>query len=1454
MSPQRNTDCHDYAIGLDIGSTTAKIIAITKSCGEVVFRRYRRHHTHLAETAATLLSECISETGIENAAVALCGSGAEPLAQAIGAKFVQEVVANTLAVSSLYPQARCAIELGGQDAKTIFFRYDKDSGKTVASDMRMNGSCAGGTGAFIDEIAKVLGCNEEGIEALAKKGTRVYDISGRCGVFAKTDIQPLRTGGATSADLALSAFHAIVKQTVGGLAQGLPLTPPIIFEGGPLTYNPTLVRVFAERLDLTPEQVIVPDHPETIVANGAALSCKGDEPIDLENAVATLRGIETQKQKDGKSRPLFRSNAERADFKNRHAAEAGTFADVSSDTDIAVYIGIDVGSTTAKIALLNADGNVFDASYAHNDGHPIETIRDSLLATERKYRKKGQRLHILGVGATGYGEGMIGAALGADRTNVETIAHSRACVHYIPDATFLLDIGGQDMKAIWLDDGSIANIMLNEACSSGCGSFLETFASSLGVPVEHIAAEAFSSAAPAKLGSRCTVFMTSTVITEQRRGKTTADIMAGLCRSIIENVFTKVVRIGNSSDLGDRVVVQGGTFTNDAVLRALEEYLGRDVVRAPFPELMGAIGAALLCRDNPPAKTNFIGFNALQTLEYETKTGLVCKRCANACNRTVTTFSNGTSFVAGNKCPRGETMAENGRFAPAENANHAQTPPNLFAKREQLLFASYPVETVQEDQGLTFGLPRVLEFWDSMPFWSTFLRALGFRVVFSSPTNAAQYESGLRFVASDTACLPAKLVHGHVLDLCRKKVDRILFPHVMNLPPEGQDKESPYTCAMLMGYPTVVKNFQDPAAAFDVHFDTPVFHWRTEKDRRKQICEWARESFGIEINRTHAAFEQGREALLSFRKKMQQEGARILDEVHETGKTAIVLAGRPYHTDPFVSHGIGRSFVAAGMPVLTLDSLPSLSETPLDNLLPEITNNFHTRMLEGALIAANDPCLQYVQIVSFGCGHDAILTDEITRILRDAGEKHPLILKTDETDAAGSINIRIRSFVETIRSNRRQNDNPCQRKSNERSDSAGNEGGFQTPRNPYTVAFSKEDRTRRTVLIPNISPEISIMLRGAMRSSGMRAEVLPLGGTAQIASGKRYTHNDICFPCQMVIGEAICALQSGTWDPNEVAIGMVKFRCDCRMSHYAALLRKALDRAGFSQVPILTTDAGDVKGMHPGVAMLTPSSVIRAVWAAMMLDILQDIKRKMQPYEQNVGETERVFLAGVNDISHALEQGLRPALKEYRHAIDKLADVPIDASTKKPRVLVTGELLVTYHPGSNFEIERYLVDRGMETIFPRMTDQLRKDFICQMSQITDFGVDAGKEAFIITALFDLAQATLEKTAQRHPLFERDPGPAHMYEGVADIVPKTLSCGEGWLMAAEIAYWAKRDVRSFIMLQPFGCLPNHVCGRGMTKRLKSLYPSIQILPLDLDPDTSRANIENRLQMLIQNNSR
>ncbi len=1420
-------------LGIDVGSTTVKVVVKSPDSDEVLFSRYLRHNARQCETAIGLLKEVSEKFPGVKFRSAVCGSGGKPVAEAAGIQFIQEVVANAAAVKKLYPDVRTAIELGGQDAKVVFFHKDEHTGELMASDMRMNGSCAGGTGAFIDEIAKLLGVKTEEFESLAEKGSTVFDISGRCGVFAKTDIQPLLIQGAKREDIALSSFHAIAKQTIGGLSQGLELKPPIIFEGGPLTFNPTLIKVFAERLNLSESDIVIPDHPETIVAYGTAIAAErlsGDEVFTADELISRLEAAKDTSDSTESAPPFFKDSADREEFESRHNSELRDLEEpIIENGVLRVYIGIDSGSTTSKLVLMDEHERIVDRFYSNNNGEPLRVICKGLSDLEDKYAEQGIRLEILGVGTTGYGEQLFASAFNADYHIVETVAHSQGCLKYFPDADFLLDIGGQDMKAIWLKNGVITNMTLNEACSSGCGSFLENFASSLGIKVEDIAESAFRSEHPAHLGSRCTVFMNSTIINEQRNGKLPDDIMAGLCRSIIENVFTKVVRISNTDELGSRVVVQGGTFRNFAVLKAIEDYLGKNVTLSPYPGEMGAVGAAILTRRKMKGETHFIGLDAVRNFDYTTETGVACPHCANHCKRTITRFSSGRAWVTGNRCERG---AELEGSVPLEKPKKV---PDMFIEREQLLFKDYDFTPVREPVDLTVGLPRVLEFWDSMPFWSTFFKALGYKVKFSSPSSRNIYESGISFVASDTICFPAKLAHGHIADLAKKGAQRIFMPYVMHMPPEGVDKQSPYVCSVVQGYPMVVKNSQNPAERYGVVFDTPIFHWFSEKNRHTQICEYAVKELGATEKEAEQAFAQAESAIKLFRKTLTDRAAKIMEDVKREGKFAVVLAGRPYHTDRFISHDISKKFTEKGVPVLTADSLPGLNEVDLHNTRAEITNDFHTRMLASAVIAAKEPELEYVQLVSFGCGHDAILSDEIIRIMTTTSDKPPLILKIDESDASGSLGIRVQSFIETVDIRRNLHlDNPPK----------------PLPA-PSPAKFYKKDKKIRTLLIPNISEEVSILLQAICEKEGFIVKTIPVGGPYEISLGKKYVHNDICFPCQMVIGELIGELQKGNYKQDEVAVGMVKFQCDCRMSHYAGLLRKGLDSAGFTEVPILTTDGGDSKDMHPGVFLLGVSAVLEAVWVFMMMDILTDIARKIRPYELNPGETDRVYMSCINKLADGIKKSIKEARKAFSETIDDMAKIPYDRSKLKPAVFVTGELLVTYHPGSNFHIERYLESNGMEAIFPRVTDQLRKDFLATMSEISDYKANIFPYPFAVDFLFNYVQDKLEKVAVKHPLYEKVLSPNKLYDGVSDIIPKTLSCGEGWLMAAEIDHYAEKGVKSFIILQPFGCLPNHICGRGVIKSLKDKHPDISILPLDLDPDTSLANVENRLQMLIMN---
>ena len=1564
-------------VGLDIGSTTTKVFVLDPTANETRYWRYQRHNARQTLSAIEALREVGKRFPGARLRVAVTGSGARDIARALGAAYIQEVVANSIAVRELYPQVRCAIELGGQDAKMIFFHKAEPDGALTVSDMRMNGSCAGGTGAFIDEMAKLLGVPTEGFEELAARGTTVYEISGRCGVYAKTDIQPLLNQGVPREDLALSAFHAVARQTVGGLAQGIDIEAPVIFEGGTLAYNPTLARVFAEQLDLGENDCVIPQDPQVIVAHGAALALGAPDmfadaraDVDLDMGIPALEHLMEHPIDDGELAPVapfFASEEDRAEFERRHPAEVpapGPTAYQPGET-VHVALGIDSGSTTTKFALIDEDGELVDSFYANNEGRPLDVVRQGLIDLRRRWSDAGVNLAIDAVGTTGYGEVLFARALHADYHTVETVAHARAAAMCVPDATFVLDIGGQDMKAIWLSGGVLTDIVVNEACSAGCGSFLEGFAANLRIPVEGIARAAFRSNDPASLGSRCTVFMNSSVVSEQRRGKGPDDIMAGLCRSIIENVFTKVIRVANLDALGERIVVQGGTFRNDAVLRAFEQYLGRPVTRAPHPGLMGAIGVALLAREHvgercaggKNAASSFIGLNALDDFSHDQYTGVTCRRCGNHCSRTVVAFNDGSLYVTGNRCPRGEEIdwaelirevpgtlvpegarvaeraegdaeertdgdaaaraegdaaanadartdgdaaAPAGAQAEAQVAAPAESPaaappastgngaalvggeqggptaasaavppahrraPNLFDERERLLFKQWPCDPVAPKNGITVGLPRVLEFWDTMPFWTTLFRAIGCTVRISRPSNRRMFERGLPHVTSDTICFPAKLVHGHVRDLVDAGVDRIFMPIITTVPTENTASTSEWMCAVVKGYPYVMRNSDNPEERFGVPFDTPLFHWYSERDRNRQLARYLTETFGIDASQARKAILMADVAQHGFADELERRGQEVIEEVRRTGRYAVIVASRPYHNDPLVNHGVTKLFSDQGIAVLTPDAVPGVRKVNLENSRLDIVNNFHARMLSCAVIAASAPELEYVQLVSFGCGHDAYLSDEIVRIMREVGDKAPLILKIDESDATGPLRIRVRSFIETTDRRRAGEARGASQDRAERAPKGGlaapspaaehaAETGENLLKDPYEVKFTKRDAREKVLLVPNTSHAFARLMAAAISRQGVRAEALEVGREEAIELGKRYVHNDICFPAQITIGEALYALKSGKYDDKDVAMITGKYIGDCRLTHYMPLLRKALDDAGYKNVPVLTNDDVDAHNAYPGFRLGMAAS-IQIAWGLPMIDALEALLRRMRPYELEPGSADRAFEAAVDELMAGLEKrGIAGLERGFARAIDIMKGVRYDRSRPRPTVLIVGEYLLNFHPGANHEIERYLEENGLEIIEARMTDVIRKSYFYKHAQSREYHVDLpfGERSWYAIAdhFFELAHGRCDRIARAHPLYEPPTRMPELVKQSDEVLHHTFDAGEGVLIPAEILEQAKHGCRAFVILQPFGCLPNHVVGRGLVRALKNRYPDAQFLPLDYDPDVSFANVENRLQMLI-----
>ena len=1458
MSIQNN----DLWIGVDVGSTTVKIAVVDPATEKLLHFTYERHNAMQAKKVYEVLSTAHGMFPDKNFRVAFCGSGAQPFADATHAFFVQEVVANALAVRATHPEARVAIELGGQDAKVVFFEKDRGTGKLIASDMRMNGVCAGGTGAFIDQVAGLLRIKTEQFESFAARGTKVYEISGRCGVFAKTDIQPMLNSGVAKEDIALSSFHAIAKQTIGGLAQGMEIKPPVIFEGGPLTFNATLVRAFKERLGISDEQAIRPEHSEVLVAYGAALSV-GSMFADKECGYRREGSLEMLKhfneirlaERKDHSEPFFKSEAEHELFKQAHPLASPNYPQPPSGSTINAYLGIDAGSTTTKFVLLDENEKVIDGFYSGNEGEPLAVLKKALNDLADRYEEYGCKLNILGVGTTGYGEQLFARAVHADYHTVETVAHANAAQKLRPDVSFILDIGGQDMKAISVHDGVVTGIILNEACSSGCGSFIETYAKSLGVPMEKIAELAFNAKNPSELGSRCTVFMNSSIITEQRDGKQPEDIIAGICRSIILNVFTKVIRIRNLETLGKVVVVQGGTFKNDAVLRAFEQLTGIVPIRPERPGEMGAIGVALLTKkfmenkkkEDPNYQSTFIGLEAARNLSWDNKPGMICGYCTNHCSRTIVTFSDGSSYVTGNRCERGEVTADPNdpktKALIAEINKKMLAVPDMVKRTNQLLVKDYAPKQLLPQTGKTIGIPRALEFWSSLPYWKAFT-SLGYTVVISKQSDYKLFERGLQSVASDTICFPAKLVHGHVLDLIDKKVNSIFFPVMVALPSDHSKFKSTAVCPVVQGYPNVCRNTDDPETRYGIPMIQPTFHWTDTDLRRKQTVNYFHDLWGISRKILDKAVTEGEKALSTFRATLAEEGGKVLDEVRKKGDFAICLAGRPYHADVLINHNIAQHFTRMGIPVLTTESLPGVFDQDVDrHTRMEVKNTFHMRMLGATMLAAKDPALELVQIVSFGCGHDSVLTDEMNRMLHEVSMKELLMLKLDEGDARGPVGIRVKSFIETVRARRKIKFPP------------------KTEGPLFPVKFEEKDKETRTILVPNLSRGFSVLATAYFKHLGYKVELLPMGGPEAFALGKKYVHNDICFPAQVNIGENLLWLKNHPECPHDkVAVTLSKNCENCRAVQYAVLARKALDEAGFSDIPIITTGT-DTKNMHPGFK-LTMDFRLHMLWGLTMMDAIETVYRRSRPYECHAGDTQKVYdewlprvMEEVAVISQKSLAYPKKALKVFDRAIDAFNRIDVDSTYRKPRVALLGEILMNYHPGANGHIEDYLMDNGMEVYLPGMTDFFRVDEVVRREKIKRGLIEKPIENFLVggvtAKIYTHAVKTVQKHAKRYKLYEHHADCYELVKLVGDIIDPTYNTGEGWLIPGEILYNAPHGINSFIIVQPFACLANHISGRGLTKAVKARYPHIQVLSLDYDPDTSFANIENRLQMLIIN---
>jgi predicted CoA-substrate-specific enzyme activase len=1390
-------------LGIDIGSTTVKLAALDGD-GRLIFSRYKRHYADLTAALEDAFRELSLSLGPALFTASVTGSGGLSVSRKLGLPFVQEVIACGKAVQKFLPGVGTVIELGGEDAKITFFRN--------GVDQRMNGVCAGGTGAFIDQMALLLDTDAEGLDKLAEKHQAIYPIAARCGVFAKTDVQPLLGGGARKEDIAASIFQAVVNQTVGGLAAGRKIKGRVGFLGGPLRFLPQLVKRFRETLELSVEDAVVPLHAELYAAMGAALEAarrgsSGDLTADglLKRLRDTENGCFSEAQR---LEPLFSSEEEYREFLERHSSHKVVRKDPVSYRGNC-YLGLDVGSTTSKAALIDEEGCLLYSCYRNNKGRPLDTALEILTSV---YSAMGSGAAIASSAVTGYGESLVKAAFSFDMGLVETAAHYTGAKHFKKDAELILDIGGQDMKCIRVRDGSIDSVLINEACSSGCGSFIETFAGSLHMSVREFADSGVRSKAPADLGSRCTVFMNSKVRQAQNEGVLISDISAGLCFSVVKNALFKVIK-AKEDDLSMSIVVQGGTFLNDAVLRCFEKTVKKEVVRPDIAELMGAFGAALYAKNARKGdKSSLIDPGSLKSFSYETSAAR-CGKCENRCLLTVSRFNNGKNHITGNRCEKGT------------GEESASSLPDLYDYKLKRLFGYVPSEPGKAKRGV-IGIPRTLNMYENYPFWFTFFTKLGFRVMLSPVSSRKLYELGMDTVSSDTACYPAKLAHGHIKALIDMGIRHIFYPCLPREMPEVKNADNHYNCPIVAGYPEVLFANMDCLRESGVTFRHPFLPYHNTKRLIQRLYEEFAE-LSITRSEIRDAVMAARKEDRLFKEDIRKHGEQALEFLARTGGRGIVLSGRPYHLDPEVNHGIPGLVSSLGFAVFTEDSVSHLGSVkrPLRVLDQWM---YHSRLYEAADLVCRRPELELLQLNSFGCGPDSVAADQAEEILKSSGRLYTLI-KIDEVTNLGAVKIRIRSLAAAVEARR-----------------AGR--SHQEYLASKNVPFTKDMRKKRTILAPQMAPIHFELAEAAASSEGYRFEVLPEVTREDIELGLKNVNNDSCYPSVIVIGQILGALRSGKYDPDNTAVIMSQTGGPCRASNYLALLKSALASAGYSGIPVISLNASGL-GSSPGFRLTLPL-LKKALMALICGDLIMKLLYEVRPYEIIKGEADRIAGLCANRCKKNLREGSRAAFREdLRFVICEFEKIQV-SGVKKPRVGLVGEILVKYHPAANNDMAKFLESEGAEIAVPGFTEFF---LYCAYGKLTDPKYLSGSrfKGLLASLLVNIVESY--RSDMRRALscsrFKPPKTINELAESVSPILSLCNRSGEGWLLTAEMKELLENGTNNIICMQPFACLPNHITGKGMIKTLKEMYPDANITAIDYDPGASLVNQENRIRLML-----
>ena len=1405
-------------IGIDVGSTTAKIVVLSED-NSVIYSEYTRHNADVKNTILGFFTRLRGQLADAAAAIKFTGSAGMGVSERYGFPFIQEVLALNCFARRECSGLRTIIDIGGEDAKIVFLD-DK-----ALPDMRMNGNCAGGTGAFIDQMAAILGMTIAEMDAAAAKAERIHPIASRCGVFSKTDVQNLVAKNVAREEICASIFHAIAVQVVASLSRGRDITPKILFCGGPLTFIASLRRAFMDYLRLDDGDILHVENANILTAKGCALSI--DAGGEYAYSIASLIELITNAPdvKVGTEQtlpPIFENDAEIASWRRR-MAETGDLTAPLKDGD-ALVLGIDSGSTTTKIVLANMDGRIVFSDYSKNMGNPILAVRRGLEKFAARLKEDDLQCRIISGCSTGYGEELIKAAFGLNLSMVETMAHYTAAKRICPDVDFILDIGGQDMKAMFIEDGVLNRIELNEACSSGCGSFIETFANSLGFSAQEFSDRAVRSKAPCDLGTRCTVFMNSKIKQSMREGASVEDIAAGLAYSVVKNCFYKVLKI-RDTNIGKHIVVQGGTMRNDAVVKALENIVGHEVYRNSMPELMGAYGCALYALEQIDAGTPVVELEVGREIDYDLS-HTVCRGCENNCYIDIYNFRNGRRYYSGNKCEKVFSFRAKGEKGD-----------NIYTYRRERVF------TVPEVKNpvLRLGVPRVLNLYSDFPFWAAFFAELGIELVLSDISTYTTYEKQLREVMSDNICFPAKLVHSHIHNLCGKDIDRIFFPYVVYENKHDRTEANSYNCPIVSSYNTLIKNIYRGA----LPLDNPIF---TLKDRALTVKNCIRyvsvlvehvrrEKSGVEFAPDRKSVERAVDvafaALDRFHEDMRLKNGEFLAKAKSEGRLVVLLAGRPYHTDSLIQHKLSDMISDLGVTVVNEEIVDARADMKMEDTYILSQWNYINKIVKAAKwVGQQGDSVHYVQMTSFGCGPDAFLLDEVSNLLRRY-HKSATIVKIDDINNLGSMKLRIRSLIESLKY-----------KNGKRADVA-----------PFvsTRLFTKEE-SHRVVLAPFFTEYFSPFLPELFEINGYHLEVLPMSDKESAEMGLQYANNEVCYPATLIVGDAIKALKSGKYNLADVAVGITQTGGQCRASNYYPIIKKALVDAGFADIPVISVSFGSgLSNNQPGFKINWLKSIPVTLSVMLYGDNLSKLYHATVVRTDNrtaVGELRDRYIAEAKPLvlkrdSDGLLRLLSSAVEEFN------ALLPV-GRIEREKVGIVGEIFLKYHPFANKFTERWLIERNFEVIPPNLLTFFIQSFV---NAETKKANDTDRIALpkpIMNFLYSLVKQRIRKfdrVMEQFRYFTPTEDVFDLAEDVKEILPLVVQFGEGWLLPAEIVAFAKQKVKAVLSLQPFGCIANHIISKGLENKIKQRYPGINILSLDFDSGVSEVNIENRLRLLL-----